>query len=177
MTRRLRPIFPRRFCLNMDQPSRNDSSQGNRTGASTCFFCSAFVMGPHRSISDPWIKVRVQDIHYQVGNKDNNGNQKKRGLCKRVVILTDSRDQFPSNARPGEHRLGQRPPVYGKSKTQTNAGNNRQGGIGRCVMVSNRLFLETFGPCREDIIFLEGFQHAAAHDQQIRSEVDQEQGT
>ncbi len=42
-------------------------------------------------------------------------------------------------------------------------------------MIPDHALVQALGAAGEDVVFLQGFQHAAAHDQQIAAEIDQEQ--
>lgn len=92
-----------------------------------------------------------------------------------VVVVADRKHQLAADARPGEHRLGERPAVDGKGQGKAHAGHHRQPGVGRGVLVADGPLGKALGPGQEDVVLLEGVQHGRAHHQQVAAEVDEKQ--
>ncbi|MBA7660150.1 hypothetical protein ES703_68149 [subsurface metagenome] len=73
----VRPILPRKLCLKIAHPARNRDIQWN---FSTRLLSRLFPLICNRlfqSIPDPWVKVGVKDIHYQIGNQHHSGDEQE----------------------------------------------------------------------------------------------------
>src|SRR6266567_2217517 len=63
------------------------------------------------SMADPRIEVAVQQVHEEVPYEVEGAQHEHAGLYDRIVTRRDRLEDQPSEARPGEHGLGDHGPA------------------------------------------------------------------
>src|SRR5437667_4360983 len=147
---------------------------GARYGANTAAMTSAPRMTPgtqgssrlRARMANPWVQVAVEHVHEEVSYEIERAQHQHPGLHDGIVARGDRLEDQASEARPGEHGLGDHGATQELHEEHDGEGDHREQRVLQAVLPEHDLLVESLEPSELDVVGSEHFQHGRAGEAQ-----------
>src|SRR6266446_1532175 len=149
---------------------------GARYGANTAVKTSAArtMPGNHGSESlgtgtpDPRVEIAVQHVHEEVARQVERAQHEHAGLHDRIVARGDRLEDQPSEARPGEHGLGDDGAAEELHEQHDGEGDDGQQRVLQSVLPEHHLLVQSLEARELDVVGAEHLEHCRAREAEDR---------
>src|SRR5215212_9310157 len=114
------------------------------------------------AVLDARVKVDIQQVHEQVRDDEDRGQDQDAGLDDLEVTEVDRFHDQATHTRPGEHGLRDDRAAEHPAELQADDRDRRDGGVLEGMPQNDGLLRQPLGPGRLDVVLAQHFQHRRA---------------